>query len=103
MLFAKPGLSFTKIAVGFGLCFSSTVAIAQSAPASCQGQPGCVLPVGTAPPVVSEPVTTAPPVYVEDDAKSFSLLPLLLGLLAAGALLYFLVLDDDDDEEPISP
>lgn len=106
MMFPKARLSFTKVAVSVALCVTSTAALAQStsSAAPCQGQPGCVLPVGeaVAPPPV-EPVAPAPPVVVEDEAKSFDLLPLLLGLAALGALLYFLVIDDDDDEEPISP
>lgn len=85
--------------VSTALVFSST----QAAAASCQaGGAGCLLPFQAAPvmappvqPVVPvEPVGIVEPVVAE--SAGIGLLPILLGLAAAGLLLYFL-LDDDED------
>lgn len=101
MLLMKPGYSPTKLLVAASICCASLVSVPTPAAAACQaGQAGCVLPVGTAAPVPvqpSEPMTTAP-VY-EDVGDGKSWLPIILGLLALGALAYFLIFDDDDDPE----
>jgi hypothetical protein len=105
MPFSKTNYSPIKVLVGLGILLSSTVsaigpAAAQTAPA-CQN-PGCLLPVRAQPlSVAPEPVAPAPIVEDIDDGKTIGWLPILLALLAAGALAYFLFIDDDD--EPESP
>jgi hypothetical protein len=98
----KPGYSPTKLLVAASICCASLVSVPTPAAAACQaGQAGCVLPVGTAAPPPLETTTTTTttaPVYDDvDDGKSW--LPIILGLLALGALAYFLIFDDDDDPE----
>jgi hypothetical protein len=102
MLLMKPGYSPTKLLVAASICCASLVSVPTPAAAACQaGQAGCVLPVGTAAPPPLETTTTTTttaPVYDDvDDGKSW--LPIILGLLALGALAYFLIFDDDDDPE----
>ena len=96
----------TSLLVGVSLCMASLLsAPVPAAAAACQpGEAGCVLPVGTPPPVVTT-TPTSTPVYtdVDDGGGMGWLLPILLGA-AALAALYFLVLDDDGDEDvPVSP
>ena len=86
--------------VSAALCFSST----QAAAASCQaGGAGCLLPFQA--PVAAvpvQPVEVAPVVGVEPvvaESAGIGILPILLGLAAAGLLAYFLL---DDDEDSIS-
>lgn len=103
MPFSKTNYSPIKVLVGLGILLSSTVSSIGPAAAqtACQG-PGCVLPVRAAPLAVApEPVAPAPIVEDIDDGKTIGWLPILLALLAAGALAYFLFIDDDD--EPESP
>ena len=102
MLLVKPGYSPTKLLVAASICCATMVSVPTPAAAACQaGQAGCVLPVGTAAPPPLETTTTTTttaPVYDDvDDGKSW--LPIILGLLALGALAYFLIFDDDDDPE----
>lgn len=102
MLLVKPGYSPTRLLVAASICCASLVSVPTPAAAACQaGQAGCVLPAGGSAPVStvqSQPTTTAP-VY-EDDGGGKSWLPLILGVLALGALAYFLIFDDDDAESP---
>lgn len=104
MLLMKPGYSPTKLLVAASICCASLVSVPTPAAAACQaGQTGCVLPVGTAAPLstvdTTTTTTTTAPVYDDvDDGKSW--LPIILGLLALGALAYFLIFDDDDPESP---
>lgn len=102
MLVLKTSFSLTKLLVAASICCASLVSVPTPAAAACQaGEAGCVLPVGEAAPLsVSQPAPTTPPVYEEPDGGGKSWLPIILGLIAAGALLYFLVLDDDDSESP---
>ncbi len=102
MLLMKPGYSPTKLLVAASICCASLVSVPTPAAAACQaGQAGCELPVGTAAPPPLETTTTTTTtatVYDDvDDGKSW--LPIILGLLALGALAYFLIFDDDDDPE----
>jgi hypothetical protein len=101
MLLVKPGYSPTKLLVAASICCASLVSVPTPAAAACQaGQSGCVLPVGTAAPlstVDTTPATTTPVYEDVDDGKNW--LPIILGLLALGALAYFLIFDDDDDPE----
>ena len=95
----------TSLLVGVSLCVSSiVVAPGAAAAAACQaGQPGCVLPVGSAPPAPAPmPVQSTPaPVYVDEEGGGgIGILPILLGL-AALAAVYFLFIDDNDG--PNSP
>jgi hypothetical protein len=101
MLFSKPSFTPTKLLVAASICCSSLVSVSTPAFAACQpGESGCVLPVGEAAPLsVTQPRAEAPPVY-EDDGGGKSWLPIIVGLVVAGALLWFLVLDDDDPDSP---
>jgi len=105
MLLVKPGFSPTKLMVAASICCASMVSIPTPAAAACQpGQAGCVLPVGTAVPAPPPPAAAPPPaapVYEDDYSDGKSWLPIILGVLALGALAYFLIFDDDD--EPESP
>ena len=104
MLASKPSYSPTKLLVAASICFASMVSIPAPAAAACQpGQAGCVIPVGEAAPLSPTPpptTTTTTPVYedVDDDGKSW--LPIILGVLALGALAYFLIFDDDEPDSP---
>jgi hypothetical protein len=100
MLLAKPGFSPTKLLVAVSIGCASVMSVPTPAAAACQaGDNGCVLPVGrTAPAPVAQPTTTTTPIY-EDDGGGKSWLPIILGVLALGALAYFLIFDDDDDPE----
>ncbi|MCA1657828.1 MAG: hypothetical protein LC627_00845 [Verrucomicrobiaceae bacterium] len=108
MLFLKTSFSPTKLLVAASICCASLVSVPTPAAAACQaGQAGCVLPVGEAAPLpVAQPAPApAPaPVYEETDGDGKSWLPIILGLLALGALAYFLDLppffDDDDPDSP---
>jgi hypothetical protein len=102
MLLVKPGYSPTRLLVAASICCASLVSVPTPAAAACQaGQSGCVLPAGgtaTMSTVQTPPPTTTAPVY-EDDGGGKSWLPIILGVLALGALAYFLIFDDDDDSE----
>ena len=97
----KSGFSPTRLLVGVSLCLGSVASFPMPAAAACQaGQPGCVLPVGEAPPPVAR---TAPPVVV-DERGGFGLGWLaVLAVLAAIAALLLFVLDDDEEDLPTSP
>ncbi len=101
MLFVKPGFSPTRLLVAASICCASVLSMPAPAAAACQaGEAGCVLPVGTAAPLSTAPaVQTTEPIY-EDDGDGKSWLPIILGVLALGALAYFLIFDDDDPESP---
>ena len=104
MLASKPSYSPTKLLVAASLCFASMVSIPTPAAAACQpGQAGCVIPVGEqAPPPPPPPQTTTTettPIF-DDDGGGIGWLPILLGILALGALAYFLIFDDDDPDSP---
>ena len=103
MLLMKPGYKPTRLLVAASICCASLVSVPTPAAAACQaGQAGCVLPVGGAAPlstVQTQPTTTSAPVY-EDDGGGKGWLPIILGVLALGALAYFLIFDDDDAESP---
>ena len=102
MLLVKPGFSPTKLMVAASICCASMVSIPTPAAAACQpGQAGCVLPVGTAVPAPPPPAASPPaaPVYEDDYSDGKSWLPIILGVLALGALAYFLIFDDDDDSD----
>ena len=103
MLVAKPAFSPTKLLVAASLSCASVLTLPTPAAAACQaGEAGCVIPVGEAvAQPAPEPVAAPPaaPVY-EDDYDGKNWLPIILGLLALGALAYFLIFDDDDSESP---
>ena len=103
MLLDKPGFSPTKLLVAASLSCASVMTLPTPAFAACQaGQAGCVLPVGTTtapPPMETTTTTTTTPVY-DDDIDGKNWLPIILGVLALGALAYFLIFDDDDSESP---
>ena len=97
--FSRPSLSPTRLLVAASLTTASVFGVAAPANAACQAaQPGCVLPVGVAPPVVAD----APPVFVEEGG-GIGWLPILIGLAALAGLLWLLLDDDDDDEVPVTP
>lgn len=101
MPFAKTCFSPTRMLIAASLCVGSVASFPTPAVAACQaGQPGCVLPVGEAPPPVAR---TAPPVVV-DERGGFGLGWLaVLAVLAALAALLLFVLDDDEEDLPTSP
>jgi len=99
MLFKKPSFSPTRALIAASLCFASVLSVHSPAVAACSAaDPGCVLPIGQAPP----PVTQPPPAPIVDEDGGIGWLPILIGLAALAALL-FLLLDGDGEEAPISP
>lgn len=94
MLFSRPMMR--KALTCVVICITPASAYASAA---CQaGAPGCVLPIGGAPPPPA-PVEAIP--VVEEDRLGISALA-IVGLVALAAIVAFVVLDDDE-EEPVSP
>jgi hypothetical protein len=83
---------------------SATIAVAGAAASAQTPGTGCVLPVVDTPPVAAQPGVPSTPGPLPLPGPSFSLTPLLLGLLGIGTLIALIASQNgEDDSPPVSP